>query len=70
MSGYTFKTCSLRTSLGCDVSFILVSEAKMCYLHGKIFSLGHTLKLHVLQTATVKFGASLNLDEGKDAEGC
>lgn len=35
-----------------------------------IFSLGHTLKSHVLQTATVKFGTSLNLDEGKDAEGC
>ena len=35
-----------------------------------IFSLDHTLKFHVLETATVKFGASLNLDEGKDAEGC
>lgn len=35
-----------------------------------IFSLGHTLKSHVLQTAIVQFEASLNLDEGKDAEGC
>ena len=35
-----------------------------------IFSLDHTLKFHVLETATVKFGASLKGKMLRDAEEC